>query len=67
MADGLPLAVAARGLAVDRSSNRRASKGRGWVPDHASIGSHTYCYRRGPGRLTPDFLTLSHTLGDLKR
>ena len=22
-------------------------------------GAHTYCYRRGPGGLTPDFLTLS--------
>jgi DNA replication protein DnaC len=25
----------------------------------SASGAHTYCYRRGPGGLTPDFLTLS--------
>jgi hypothetical protein len=25
----------------------------------STSGAHTYCYRRGPGGLTPDFLTLS--------
>jgi hypothetical protein len=25
----------------------------------SASGAHTYCYRRGPDGLTPDFLTLS--------
>ena len=58
----------------DSGRNRRASKGRGWVPAtqdmmqiaQSASGAHTYCYRRGPGGLTPDFLTLSgYTLCDI--